>query len=61
MPMKKQERKDSFSKIIKLMLNGENKQAFKELTCMCGTDTGLFIFVDYDETMKNLKFSKGHS
>ena len=58
MPMKKSERKEEFAVIIKLMLNGENKQAFDKLSCMCGVDTGLFIMADYDKAMFTLASSK---
>jgi len=53
--MKKQERKETFALILKLMLKGENKEAYNTLACMCGEDTGLFILADYDKAMKELK------
>jgi len=53
--MKKQERKETFASILKLMLKGENKEAYSTLACMCGEDTGLFILTDYDKAMKELK------
>lgn len=37
------------------MIKGENKQAFDKLRSMCGEDTGLFILVDYDKKMAELK------
>lgn len=52
MPLKKQERKDKYVSIMKLMIKGENKKAFDELSCMCGEDTGLFWLVDFDEAVK---------
>ena len=58
MPMKKQERKDMFAEIISLLLTGKNKQAYTELACMCGKDTGLFFMADYDEYMEALKSKK---
>ena len=60
MPMKKHERKDSFAKIISLMLKGENKQAYNILCCMCGEDTGLFIFADYDKAMEDVSKEKDY-
>ena len=49
MPLKKQERKEEYSSVIGLMLQGKNKEAFDKLACMCGKDTGLFIMADYDK------------
>lgn len=36
MPMKKQDRKQAYSEVIALMLKGDNKEAFNQLTLMCG-------------------------
>ena len=60
MPMKKQERKETFASILSLMLKGENKEAYNTLACMCGEDTGLFVLANYDKTMEALK-AKGDS
>ena len=57
--MKKQERKDSYTKIMSLMIKGQSKQAFTELACMCGSDTGLFLMIDYDEAVKLNKAKNG--
>jgi hypothetical protein len=54
MPMKKDERKQEYVRIMKLMLEGENKQAFGALASMCGSDTGLFWLGDYDAAVKAL-------
>ena len=54
MPMKKQERKDEYAKIIGLLLQSKNKEAYDKLCGMCGVDTGLFILADYDKTVKEL-------
>lgn len=58
MPMKKDERKQEYVRIMKLMLEGENKQAFDALAGMCGSDTGLFCLVDYSEAVKPLAAKK---
>ncbi len=56
MPLKKDERKLKYKKIMSLMLRGENKKAFDELCCLCGEDTGLFVLADYDaEIVAKLK------
>jgi hypothetical protein len=55
MSLKKDERKLQYKKIMGLMLRGENKKAFDALCCLCGVDTGLFIFADYDEEVAKLK------
>ena len=55
MPLKKQERKERFQKIIGLMLQQKNKEAYNELRGMCGQDTGLFIMADYDKTTGEIK------
>ncbi len=54
MPLKKQERKEEYSSVIGLMLQGKNKEAFNKLACMCGKDTGLFIMADYDKEIAKL-------
>ena len=54
MPMKKDERKQEYVRVMNLMLEGKNKQAFEALACMCGSDTGLFWLVDYDDAVKEL-------
>ena len=56
--MKNQDRKERFAEIIGLMLQGKNKQAYTELVCMCGEDTGLFIMADYDKAMITLNRNK---
>ncbi|MDZ7868782.1 MAG: hypothetical protein U5L02_06190 [Rheinheimera sp.] len=58
MPLKKNERKEKYVRIMRLMLEGENKQAFNALASMCGSDTGLFWLVDYDEATKALADNK---
>lgn len=55
MPLKKAERKEKYTEMMSLMLKGENKEAFDKLRSMCGEDTGLFILVDYDKKMAELK------
>jgi hypothetical protein len=57
MPMKKDDRKQEYVSIMKLMLEGKNKQAFEALASMCGSDTGLFWLVDYDAAVKALAAS----
>lgn len=54
MPLKKDERKAEYLRIMKLMLESKNKEAFEALASMCGTDTGLFWLVSYDEAVKKL-------
>lgn len=51
MPLEKEERKQRYRMIMNLMLDGENKEAFDELACMCGEDTGLFLLADYDAVL----------
>lgn len=58
MSMNKKERKEAYVSIINLMLQGDSKEAYEELTCMCGNDAGLFIMVNYEERMKILKSDK---
>lgn len=58
MAMKKQERKESYCEIMNLMIEGNNKDAFDKLRGMCGSDTGLFVMVDYDEAMKIMNEKK---
>lgn len=48
--MKKDERKSQYTRIMGLMLKGEDKQAFEALVCLCGEDTGLFWLGNYEET-----------
>lgn len=55
MPMKKQDRKQRYSEVIGLMLQGKNKEAYDKLVTMCGVDTGLFIMANYDEQIKKHK------
>jgi len=52
MPLKKDERKTEYVRIMKLMLEGKNKEAFEALQCMCGEDTSLFWLVDYEAAVK---------
>ena len=54
MPLKKQERKQEYSRVIGLKLKRKNKEAFNKLACMCGKDTGLFIMADYDKEIAKL-------
>lgn len=61
MPMKKDERKQEYVRIMKLMLEGESKQAFEALASMCGGDTGLFWLVDYDSAVKALAEKKANN
>lgn len=49
MTMKKEDRKNEYLKIMQLMLKGEDKKAFDCLAGMCGSDTGMYWLVDYDE------------
>lgn len=58
MPLKKEERKDRYRKIMNLMIKGENKKAFDELACTCGEDTGLFVLADYDAAVKQYQENK---
>jgi hypothetical protein len=51
MPLKKQERKERFAEILKLMLNEKHEAAYTKLAVMCGEDTGLFFLCDYDKTV----------
>lgn len=55
MTMKKADRKESYKEIMELMLKDKNKEAFEKVCAMCGGDTGLFIFIDYDQQIKKLK------
>lgn len=61
MPMKKDDRKQEYVRIMNLMLEGESKQAFEALASMCGSDTGLFWFVDYDAVVKALAEQKANA
>jgi len=58
MPMKKDDRKQEYVRVMKLMLEGDGKQAFEALASMCGSDTGLFWLVDYDAAVKALAEKK---
>ena len=55
--MNKEERKESYISILDLMLKGDSKEAYEELCCMCGVDTGLFVMVNYEDRMKVLSSS----
>lgn len=55
MPMKKDDRKVEYVRIMRLMLESKHKKAFEALACMCGEDTGLFWLVDYDAAVKELE------
>lgn len=50
--MTKPERKETYAAIQNEMLLGNNKKAFQMLSAMCGKDTGLFLFVDYDKIIE---------
>lgn len=50
MSMKKNDRKAAYTRIMGLMLKGQDKKAFEALVCLCGEDTGLFWLGDYEET-----------
>jgi hypothetical protein len=50
MSMKKDDRKVAYTRIMGMMLNGQDKKAFEALVCLCGKDTGLFWIGNYDET-----------
>lgn len=52
MPLKKDERKQAYFKIMRLLLQGENKQAFEAVACMCGEDTGAFWLGNYEDAVK---------
>ena len=52
MSMTKQERKETYAAIQNEMLLGNNKKAFEMLSAMCGKDTGLFLFADYDRVIE---------
>lgn len=51
MALKLSERKEKYQEIVVLMLKSKHKEAFEKLTSMCGSDTGLFLLVDYDKAI----------
>lgn len=57
MALKKQERKESYKEIQRLMIEGKNKEAFDKLCLMCGSDTGAFLLVDYDKARADFQES----
>ncbi|MBE0506691.1 MAG: hypothetical protein IBX50_08220 [Marinospirillum sp.] len=57
MALKKQERKEAYQEIQRLMPEGKNKEAFSKLCLLCGSDTGSYLLVDYDEAMAQLRRS----
>lgn len=59
MTMKKDERKAEYLRILQMMIKSEHKQAFEALACMCGSDTGLFWLIDYDEAVAALSEKTG--
>jgi len=58
MPLKKQARKERFVKIIKLLAEEKNSEAFNELVIMCGEDTGLFVMATYEDAVTSNKKPK---
>jgi len=51
MPLKKAERKEEYTRIMSLMLEGKSKEAFDKVRSVCADDTGLFSLCDYDKIM----------
>lgn len=48
MLIKKSDRKEIYSEVLHLMLQGKNKEAFERLRLMCSEDVGLYLLTDYD-------------
>jgi hypothetical protein len=48
MPMKKDDRKKEYMKVITHMAKCEHKEAYAALTSMMGSDIGLFILAEYE-------------
>ena len=59
MAMKKQERKDGYTKALSLIIEGKHKEAFNSLTEMCGKDTGLYLLINYDEAVEQISRKNG--
>ncbi len=58
MTLKKQERKDGYVEILRLMLEEQHEQAFDKLASMCGRDTGLFFLADYKKAVAEIRARK---
>ena len=58
MMIKKSDRKEMYSEILHLMLQGKNKEAFYRLVLMCSEDTGLYMLTDYDAAIEDLERRK---
>lgn len=48
MSMKKNDRKAAYTRIMSMMLNGQDKEAFEALVCLCGEDSGFFWLGKYE-------------
>lgn len=59
MPLKKDERKHAYLKVINLMVKQEHEKAFYELCALCGEDTGLFVIASYKEATEAAKHHGG--
>lgn len=56
--IKKSERKEMYSEILHLMLQGKNKEAFDQLKLMCGKDVGVYLLTDYDAAIEDIERRK---
>lgn len=59
MPLKKDERKRAYMKVINLMIKQDHEKAFYELCALCGEDTGLFLVCTYKEAIESALTQQG--
>ena len=52
MPLKKQERKEAYGKIVTAMGKGQNKKAWDALLSMMSGDVGVFILGSYEDILE---------
>lgn len=58
MTIKKIDRKERYSEVLCLMLQGKNKEAFDSLVLMCGEDVGVYLLTDYDAAIEDIEQRK---
>lgn len=56
--IKKSDRKEMYSEVLHLMLQGKNKEAFDRLRLMCGKDVGVYLLTDYDAAIEDIERRK---
>ena len=56
--IKKSVRKEMYSEVLHLMLQGKSKEAFDRLRLMCAKDVGVYLLTDYDAAIDAIERKK---